>query len=625
MTSSRHLVPVDRGEDVPAADRLWSEQQKEAIRKQLVPGGARVTDADLALFGEVCARTGLDCFVRQIYLIVTREGPRIHIGIDGHRLIAARAGLDSTDGPYWCAEDGVWRDVWLADEPPMAAKYGVRRTGSRGFIYAVALYREFKGQGPNWTEKPAHMLALCFDEETDVLTDQGFQRFAEVTGRVLQVTDRGLEPTEAEPFVQPWDGAMVTLENRELDFCVTPNHRMVTTAGIVDAQTLFEQARARARHRIPRCVSGTRPDLPITDTAIALAAAYLADGADTEHNTFRIRVSRPEKIAFLEGLGAHTALHEHKAAGKRSRGPGRVVVTRLDQVAFSYPYELIGGLCAKGKRVHFPTVVGLSRRQARLFVDTLIALDGHVSREGARRFYSSFPQILDAFELASVVAGYSVSQRRGRISDIGTRPNIALVVSDRSEIPVVRWGRAYHTSGHPGAQERTGLRLTQNRSGLVWCVTVPSGVIVVRRHGFSMLCGNCAERHALRKAFQQEFAGVAGTVRDHGGALVGDGQEEPELEGWDAPPEHRIDGETGEILFADSGIRENPDGPSGPPTVEEARARFREAVPRAQELKLPFEVPSRSADAREWLEAAVALEERIAEIVRRRARASRGG
>src|SRR4030095_10667758 len=53
-----------------------------------------------------------------------------------------------------------------------------------------------------------------------------------------------------------------------------------------------------------------------------------------------------------------------------------------------------------------------------------------------------------------------------------------------------------------------GLVVEDNPSGLVWCVTVPSGKIVVRRNGFSMVCGNCAEALALRKAFPEELSGL---------------------------------------------------------------------------------------------------------------------
>lgn len=201
-TPRTHLVPVEQADDRSAVERLWTLEQQEAIRRQLVPSVSgrpmAVSDADLALFGEVCARTELDPFLRQIYLIPTREGPRIHIGVDGHRLIAARAGLDSTDGPYWCGKDGAWTDVWLEQAPPVAAKYGVRRRGSRGTIYAVALYREFKGSGPNWDQRPAHMLALVSERHA---LRKAFQ--AEFAGVARTVRDHGAELASQEPRDEP--------------------------------------------------------------------------------------------------------------------------------------------------------------------------------------------------------------------------------------------------------------------------------------------------------------------------------------------------------------------------------------------------------------------------------------
>ena len=126
--------------------------------------------ADLAVFFHTCKRTGLDPFARQIYMI-RRDGKQtMQTGIDGLRLIAQRTaertgetfGYEDT---HWCGEDGVWRDVWLAKEPPAAAKATVIRNGQRfPFVALFGEYVQRKRDGDitkMWTEKGALMLAKC--------------------------------------------------------------------------------------------------------------------------------------------------------------------------------------------------------------------------------------------------------------------------------------------------------------------------------------------------------------------------------------------------------------------------------------------------------------------------------
>lgn len=476
------------------------------------------SDAQLVKFMMLCKARQLNPFEGDAYLVGydTQDGPQFSL-ITAHQAFLKRAEVNPNfDG----MESGVIVDDGQGQIIERQGDFVVKGEillGGWAKVHlknrSIPTYRRlnlqtFVKNTKIWRENPQGMIVKCFDEETEILTTNGFEKFSDATGQVLQVTPQGLQPTDAQPFVQAYDGKMVTLESDDLNFCVTPNHDMLTTAGKIEAGDLFSRAQSRAKFWIPRCVQGCNLGYGMSLDAIKLAAIYLADGWDKPCQKFWVAVSRQYKVDFIESLGMHG--NRHVQAISNSTNPrGRTVIATKEKQVFGFDYGIVSPLVQRGKQVNMAGVLSLSREQARAFVDTLAYFDGSIhEKTGVRRFHSSNPEIIKVFEVAAIQAGYAVSPRWKRRSDIGSKDAFDLTISERNEIGVRRWGRDYKNHAKTCKTRHTGLELTDNHSGQVWCVTVPSGLIVVRRHGFSMVTGNCAESDALRGSFPTVLGGM---------------------------------------------------------------------------------------------------------------------
>lgn len=150
----------------------YTREQLELLKRTICKDS---TDDEFALFVSTAQRMELDPFARQIHAVkrwdrkANREVMSIQVGIDGFRVSAARTGqLDGQEGPFWCGDDGVWREVWLdTKKPPAAAMVRVYRKGCAHPFTGVATYPSYvqttRDGAPNsqWARGADYMLAKC--------------------------------------------------------------------------------------------------------------------------------------------------------------------------------------------------------------------------------------------------------------------------------------------------------------------------------------------------------------------------------------------------------------------------------------------------------------------------------
>lgn len=137
----------------------WTNREAQIVANVIAPG---LSPVELSAFAAVCRHTNLDPFRRQIYAIKRGGKMTIQVAIDGYRSLASRSGEYLGQlGPEWCGPDGQWRDVWIDEKPPAAARVAVKRRGFDDPVWATVTYREFYVDNSGlWKSHPAHMLAV---------------------------------------------------------------------------------------------------------------------------------------------------------------------------------------------------------------------------------------------------------------------------------------------------------------------------------------------------------------------------------------------------------------------------------------------------------------------------------
>lgn len=355
----------------------------------------------------------------------------------------------------------------------------------------------------DWGASEEHPF-VCYDQETEVLTQSGWKPFCELTQGAtvgtVNTESRKLEFQEPTHYItKAYDGPMYVNDHNcaSANFAVTPGHRMVVEEPrtgewrLVEVENLKQQGRIPRRYKpadnpdpspmftIPRAYNSKGlPPVPLKAFAEFLGI-FLSEGCvvtwirknrgySVSVNSIKISQSATEPVkTILENTGWKWSRHKSEfsktsktlvefltlhGANNRSgkkRIPRFVFEWPIEIIeAFLWAYELGDGLSnygTPGKQINSRTI-----------------------------FTSSEGMADDLQELCARIGQPTNVSSTWSVTEYGSRMMYSV--------------RLVRTNGAKISKLQTKIR---HYSGMVYCVTVPNGTLVVRRHGKTMVCGNC--------------------------------------------------------------------------------------------------------------------------------------
>ena len=343
---------------------------------------------------------------------------------------------------------------------------------------------------------------LCYDRLTEVLTPEGwvpFDRFDPTTPVAqVDVTSLAMSFVVASDFVRyRHDGSMVRLRSDSVDLVVTPDHRMVHLG-----EWEFEHhhgdrgwrvAPARslpARFYVPQaCVTTTldtesvalgRQDIDGDDYA-RFMALWLAEGC-TRASKGDVVISQDDGPFASE---IRTLLARLPFGFREVRQTGLRANHIQFKSSFAPLYADLAPLGKSGDKRVPRLIMGMSARQIDLFLDWYAMGDGHRYRRNPLRVQyvsKSHGMIDDIQELLLRVGKTGGIQRYSGCSRIEVRTHTRAA------------GKGYKWYGKLLPRHRN----VEPFDDEVFCVSVPTGAILVRRNGKPVVSGNCMSMRGLR-------------------------------------------------------------------------------------------------------------------------------
>ena len=392
---------------------------------------------------------------------------------------------------------------WYSDMKVINGVLTTKYKGKRGG-HCMLLY--------GWNKKGWKVLNSwgCYDDNTEVLTFNGFKKFKDCTDNDLFATiseDGILEYQKAnEHFEYEYNGDMYNYRNSKIDLCVTPNHNiyfrtkhkpfMLQQAKDIKQKILFFKRTAKwngvdkkyfylpeIEQNINKYKTCILPKIEISmEDFLLFMGYYISEGYCSVVNC-----TKGGKEYFVN-ISQHKPYARDVIRNVLNRLPFKFTETSNGfSIANKQLWEYVKDFGhAENKKIP-NELLQLSPYYLQFLFDALMLGDGSstICENGAFKntYYTSSPILRDQFQELCLKLGYASNvyedNRIGRFNSGGTQRYI------NYQIRIQR----YKTNLDKDSSFSKKPEITQY-DGKVYCVGVPNHTLFIRRNGKTCWCGN---------------------------------------------------------------------------------------------------------------------------------------
>lgn len=338
---------------------------------------------------------------------------------------------------------------------------------------------------------------FCLTPDHEVLTDDGWKLIQDVKTydgvATLNPHNNQIEyqsPDNTYEFDH--DGQMISIKGREIDTCMTLNHKVYARIGKGPYQLYEAKDITNIKTNWQRWGINTNPDIktftvPNTkqtynmDDWLAFLGLWLTEGCVDKSHQIRISAHKDRVSKLLQITAANLGLVVKYYGGI---DPNTAYITNKEIATY---------LMAFGHSIdkYLPNYVfELSSRQSLILLNALLTGDGCYYNNCSWEFYTGSKQLADDFQRLSIQCNLSskMSLKKAKGEQLSIKGVQTTRMSDQYRISVIQ----NENNLEPSVGGASNPIKFVDYKGKVYCLEVDNHIFLVRKNGLMYWTGNSA-------------------------------------------------------------------------------------------------------------------------------------